>query len=189
MAMIDNRAAFRPEGWIPVTGGLGVFNISSSWLQVADPTQYHRVFYLLQDVAITAPTDPASEDCKARDSCQPYLLFGGLELISPWPYASSQEQDESDLTAYLLQNAPSYQIDTWENTFDEPAPSWEEGQCRVFVAPTLESGIRDAIQICAKYDGADGRLLAGKQHTYATHKRRCRLIMYSRYQTLPPSES
>ncbi|KAK4201333.1 hypothetical protein QBC40DRAFT_305991 [Triangularia verruculosa] len=160
MAMIENKDSFRPSGWVDVTGGLGVFNISLGWLQPADPVQYRHVFSILQDPAMTVLTEPISERCGQEKTCESYLFSGGLELLQPWPNAPRQMTIEH---AYMVRNMPSYQIDAWETSFNTSLPygEWDEEQCRVFAIGSDRYGASDALQVCANRDGEEGRLLAG----------------------------
>ncbi|KAK4172290.1 hypothetical protein QBC36DRAFT_363107 [Triangularia setosa] len=161
MAMIENQDSFQPSGWTEVTGGLGMFNASLGWLQPADPAHYRHVLSILQDPAMTVLTAPISERCTREKSCQSYLLSGGVGLLQPWPYRPRRSTSEH---VYMVRNIPAYQVDVWETSFNSSLPygSWGEDQCRVFVGGSGERHFpTDAIQVCAKRDGDDGRLLAG----------------------------
>jgi hypothetical protein len=152
MSQVDNRVAFRPAGWSSVSGGIGVFNVSLGWIQPVFPIHYQYVSNILQDTTISVATDPISQQCKSRDTCESYLLTGGLKSISPWPY---MQQNDSSLTAYMLKDIPVYQIETWETTFDRSL-SWADSQCKVYASGD------DGLRICVKIDENSGALVAGE---------------------------
>ncbi|KAK4654168.1 hypothetical protein QC762_401640 [Podospora pseudocomata] len=160
MAMIENKDSFRPTAWADVTGGLGAFNVSAGWFQPGDPSTYRQVFGILQDPTITVTTTPIGEECSREDSCQSYILSGGTTLVQPWAFVPRQLTDNH---AYVIENAPAYQIDGWETSFNHSLPyaSWTDDQCRVFTSQSPLGAVDGSLQICVKNDGDDGQLLAG----------------------------
>jgi hypothetical protein len=66
----------------------------------------------LQDTTVSIEIDPISHNCQsARSSCSSYLIPGGLQNITPWPYF---QVNDSSLAFYITKNALSYQVDFWD---------------------------------------------------------------------------
>jgi hypothetical protein len=107
---------------------------------------------LLRDPAISFETTPISAACQNSSlSCTSFLLPGGVETVSPWPF-NITATDESN---YIVQNGPAYQIDFGDISGDV---SWNQNSCHVYGSDT------NALQLCiqnATDFGETGQLISG----------------------------
>ncbi len=130
-AILQNPTTYVATDWTGVSGGLSPFNPAATLGTIRTaPMVYNWVLTILQDSTLTVALDsPASSDCAAAgDSCQAFLVNGGLKTIAPWPW---QFIRESGLDNYMLRNIPSYQVDVWD--LDSSAPyAWQESDCHIY---------------------------------------------------------
>ncbi len=149
LASVDPNAAYVATDWQTVSGGLGIFTSPGVTTIPVIPLLVNYVSNILQDPTVSARVDAISPQCLAQSSCQSFLLTSGLAGISPFPF---QDLDPS-LTAYAVQDAPSYQIDAWTRSVNNTY--WADEECHVYAAAN------DLIQICVKSEDEDG-LVAGE---------------------------
>lgn len=156
MSSANIETAYRPAGWSTVSGGVGIFNSSEAFQIPGDFTTNSYIFNILQDTTMAIRTEPAGEQCRSEKTCRSVLLVGGLKWIAPWPYTWLSDPE---LTVYLTQNMPVYQLEGRNTTFDRTV-SWNNDQCRVYQAS------ESAIQICAKENNQEGSLIAGQSSDF-----------------------
>ncbi|KAE9379810.1 hypothetical protein N431DRAFT_458803 [Stipitochalara longipes BDJ] len=154
MTIINSETDYIPANWTRTSGGMGVFDTSAITLGVTDPTVWAYIFYLVRDATMSYPVDPVSADCSASDSCESFLLPGGLRSVTPWPYGVSTDKR---FTSYITKDAPAYQMDVWDAPSDT---QWDPNDCIVYGAPGFDNST--AFQLCISYsDGHTDQLLAG----------------------------
>jgi hypothetical protein len=109
---VEPKTSYVPVRWIHISGGIGVYDSKLASPEFAEILIADSVINILQDPRRSITVPPFSNDCRQKgDSCKSFLLPGGLDLVSPWPYA---KLNDSSLDTYVMKNAPSYQIDFWD---------------------------------------------------------------------------
>jgi hypothetical protein len=156
-ADVQPHTTYRATEWHNITGGTGLYD-TSLVINAAGPSVSTLVQTILRDNTLTVEIrdgDIITADCRtAHDgSCTSYLLPGGLNSVSPWPY---RELEDKSLSAYVMRGAPAYQIEFWD-TFEEGI-TWKDGACRVYA-----SDDSTGFQLCvSKYVGGGDQIVAGK---------------------------
>lgn len=159
-ADVSPQTTYRPiTPWHTITGGLGIFNPSLA-IKGVDPSITTLVQTILSDPTITYKLDATqavSADCQNADGeCSSYLLPGGLDTVSPWPYGKLE--DES-LSAFVMKDGPSYQMDVWDAPLNV---TFDTGTCSIYASDDTAG-----FQLClAKYKNDDTQLIAGKSLKY-----------------------
>lgn len=106
------------------------------------------VMGILQDLRYSMAVPPTSAACSKSAWCKSYLLTGGMMNVSPWPAVS---QTDKRLTAYILKDVPSYQVDIWD--MSEQTIAWDTSQCEVYFVTGLPGS---GITLCISSDKIDG---------------------------------
>lgn len=150
--MVNPQTSYIPVNWTAISGGLGIYDPSMVSQGISGPWVTGLVLFLFQDTTMSLQTDPITDDCKNSDSCTSFLFPGGLGAVSPVPY---RESTDKSLTAYVIKDAPAYQIDTW----DVPdIISWASNDCHIY-----GSDNETAFQLCiSSYNGHADQLVAGE---------------------------
>lgn len=151
MSAVDTQTAYRPAGWSTVSGGLGIFNSSQAFQLPGDFVSNSYVFNILQNPTMSVRTNAITAECRGQETCESFLLVGGLKWIAPWPYGWLSDPN---LTAYITRLMPVYQLEGWNTTFDKSV-SWADNECRVYDSTS------NAVQICAKESNKGGSILTG----------------------------
>ena len=148
LSNISFNSAYHGVSLFPVTAGLSLINASiadqlTSNLAAVTFASYYRSILLDNTHVIRIP--PLS--CSG-DDCFSYFLPGGLDSIFPRP---SSYQQFPAATAYVVNDAPGYQIEFYPISSSDP--QLMTGDCQVFGTPF------SALQICIKK--VDSNLIAG----------------------------
>ena len=148
LSNISFNSAYHGVSLFPVTAGLSPINASiadqlTSNLAAVTFASYYRSLLLDNTHVIRIP--PLS--CSG-DDCFSYFFPGGLDSIFPRP---GSYQQFPAATAYVVNDAPGYQIEFYPISSSDP--QLITGDCQVFGTPF------SALQICIKK--VDSNLIAG----------------------------
>lgn len=146
--MVEPETAYIPTEFKSATGGIGTYSSSTATMGVSDPFLTNMVMNIFQDLRFAMIVPPTSSVCSKSAWCRGYLLTGGLMTVSSWP---TRFQPDRALTAYVMKDVPSYQVDVWD--VSDQTLAWDMSQCEVYyVAGVSGSGIT----LCVNSDRVGG---------------------------------
>ncbi|KAH8817491.1 hypothetical protein F5884DRAFT_748955 [Xylogone sp. PMI_703] len=152
MTVVNTATSFIPVQWIPIGGGIGVYDPKAAFPDIAPILISDSVTNILQDTRRAVQVDPINEECiRSGDSCQSFLIPGGLFTVSPSPY---NKTNDTGLDVFVTKGGPAYQIDLWSppETF-----TWTADECNIYAA-----GISSGFQLCASpYPGGPSQIVTG----------------------------
>lgn len=155
MAVVEPQTQYIAQTLTPTSGGIGIFDPSTIVQQIQGLTITNYVFTILDDPRFTFRTDQsASPDCQSQDSCNSFLMTGGLQLLNPLP---GQPVTDRRLTAYIARDVPSYQFDSWD--MSNTPVNFTFGDCQLYnIPPELTATM--GFYLCIRNE-PDGSILAG----------------------------
>lgn len=154
LALVNPETLYRHVKWAPIAGGIGIYDPNLATAGLNDLTKASHVLHILKDSTLSFPVDPVTVECKkSRATCVGYLLSGGLQTVTPWPF---KLDNDTSLTHYIVKDAISYQIDIW----DAPLKNinWTQDACKIYASDN-----NTAIQLChSQYVGGGSKIVAGR---------------------------
>lgn len=150
LAVIIPKTSYRAVEWVPIAGGIGVYDSKSVTSALNGPWVSGLVLNFLKDSTVSIQTDPISHNCLVSGSCSSYLLPGGLQTVTPWPFFKS---NDSSLSFYITKNGPAYQLDFW--TVPDGF-TWSQFECQIY-----GHDVNSTFQLCLSSNGVNSEIYAG----------------------------
>jgi hypothetical protein len=148
LAIVNPETSYIPNQWTPISGGIGIYDPKAVAPDVVPLFITDSALSILQDPARAVQVDPVNLECiQVGDSCKAFLIPGGLQSVSPWPY---QKLQDTTLDVYVTKGGPAYQVDFWSPPQNV---TWPSDACSVYAANEDLS-----FQLCTSLD-TDGKTI------------------------------
>lgn len=151
LAIVNTKISYIPIQWTPIGGGIGRYDPKEVVPNAVPALITNSALSILQDTTRAVQVDPVSSDCiQAGDSCKAFLIPGGLQNVTPWPY---QKLQDTTLDVYVTKGGPAYQLDFWSPPQNI---TWPYDQCSVYAANEDES-----FQLCTSLSADSKTIMTG----------------------------
>jgi hypothetical protein len=148
LAIVNPETSYIPNQWTPISGGIGIYDPKAVVADIVPLFITDSALSILQDPTRAVQVDPINLECiQAGDSCKAFLIPGGLQSVSPWPY---QKLQDTTLDVYVTKGGPAYQVDFWSPPQNV---TWPGDACSVYAANEDES-----FQLCTSLN-TDGKTI------------------------------
>jgi hypothetical protein len=150
LAIVNPETSYIPNKWTRISGGIGIYD-PKAVVSDAAVLATNSALSILQDPTRAVQVDPVNLDCiQSTEGCKAFLIPGGLQNVSPWPY---QKMQDTTLDVYVTKGGPAYQVDFWSPPQNV---TWPDEDCTVYAANEDES-----FQLCTSLNTDGKTIMAG----------------------------